>query len=97
MEQIIYNDKVYKLKYNFRALMKLEELNIDLFNNEDFKISDIAKIIYAGLCWDKDVTEDLVLDLLDYYIENDGMQSIMNIISKQLELAFGTVKGNKKK
>ena len=87
-------DKIRKLRYGMNALIIIEDLLgrsfIELQENKSFSLKDFRTIIYAGLSHeDKDLTPQLVGDLIDEY-------STFEIVSKKMEEAFSAAFGEKK-
>lgn len=87
-------DKPRRLRYGMNALITIEDLLgrsfTDLQGNKSFGLKDFRTIIYAGLIHeDKDLTPDIVGDLIDEY-------STFEIVSKKMEEAFSAAFGEKK-
>jgi hypothetical protein len=86
-------DKSYTLKYNFNAIVELEEVikkPITSFGEGLIGVKDIRAIIYAGLKWENQgLTLDRVGYLLDDYIEEGTLEELM---AKAVELISTSIK-----
>ncbi len=90
-------DKERHLRFNFNALMILEE-NLDkpvteLGNSISFK--DINTLVWAGLLHEEPgLTKEDTAEIIDAVIENEGINSLSNKLALAVTMAFG---GGKKK
>ena len=88
MSKIITENKEYTLIFNYKALCELENQGINMVNQEDFKISDFAKYLIAGLQkHHKGITHDEVCELID--------EAGFDNISKALEISMNESFGKK--
>lgn len=83
-------DKMRNLRYNLRALSQIEEtIGIPLarLDVNNVSIKHLSIMIWAGLNHeDKDLTPDIVMDLIDEYSD---MNEANEVMIKALNEAFG--------
>lgn len=83
-------DKVRNLRYNLRALSLVEEavgIPLAQLNVNNVSIKDTSIMIWAGLYHeDKDLTPDIVMDLIDEY---SSIEDASDIMIRALDEAFG--------
>jgi hypothetical protein len=85
-------DKVRNLKFNYNALIMLEEdFNLDITKlGTQFKLSDFRTILYCGFKHeDPDLTLEQVGDIIDIILEKHGMEYLAQKIGEAFEKAFG--------
>jgi len=88
-------DKERNLKFNYNALIMLEEeFGIDVNDMErNMKLSDVRKLIYCGLLHEEsDLTLEQVGDIIDEMLEKHGMEYVGQKIGEAFSKAFGTPK-----
>ena len=93
-------DKVRNLKFNYNALIMLqEEFGIDVDQlSEKMSLKDIRAFYYCGLKHEEpDLTVEKTGDILDAIIETKGMEYIGNKLAEAVMKAFGITEETLKK
>ncbi len=93
MHTLKVNNKDYILKFNFRALTKLQDKGISLVSDQEFKLKDIVYLLHIGLeKYHPELTEDLVFDLIDDILMEMTLEDLMEKISDALTDSLGKKK-----
>jgi hypothetical protein len=86
MSKITTENKEYTLVFNYKALVNLEEQGINMMNQEDFKLSDFAKYLVAGLQkHHKGIDFDAVAEIIDEV----GFETISKALEESMSNSFG--------
>ena len=88
----IQADKARNLRYNFNALIKLEEAGIDITTLEqNISFKNINTLVWAGLIHeDKELTIEQAGDVIDEAMEHEGLKGLMEKVGEAISLSFGT-------
>ncbi len=85
-------DKARNIKFNYNALIKLEEdFGIDINKmDKEMKLSDVRKLLYCGLLHeDESLTLEQVGDIIDEIMDKHGMEYVGAKIAEAFQKAFG--------
>jgi len=90
---IIDLDKPRKLRYGINQIIILEELigkSLSEMDLSKLSFKDLRSMIYAGLSWeDKEITPELVGDLIDEY---SNIEEVSKKMTEAFEASFGEKK-----
>ncbi|NLA45484.1 MAG: hypothetical protein GX869_07565 [Candidatus Cloacimonetes bacterium] len=86
--EITLDDKVYKLRYDFQALRIIEKetgikIQEALSNIKDDPLM-LVIFVYAGLCWDSDIT----LDNVGHCIDGNNLAYVSDKVNEAFVMCF---------